>query len=195
MIKLEIEFVCGSDGFSSDPLTYKQIIRNENFAMYERSRDGKVHEYEVFKITFTKKGTKLFNTVIEDDTERYPSAEKFGRTAWSIKSYDKAMQKFNDLTNKYNNMNNETQNTDNTNDVTTTPTTPKRGRRAAAHNIIYPSNQKQFTMADLRKSNPGLSQPVLYIHIQKDIQANKVKKIGVVETSARGKKPVIYALV
>lgn len=192
MIKLETDFVSGDGGFSSNPLTYKQIIRNDHFAMYERSRDGKISDYEVFKITISKKGTNIFNTILEDDTERYPSTEKFGKSAWSIKSYNKAMDKFNTLTNQET-MNN-TQNTETNNNMNTTPTPAKRGRKSPMRNITYPTG-KQFTMAEVVKLNPEYSHPVLYIQIQKDIQANKVKKIGVVETSARGKKPVIYGLV
>ena len=89
MITLATEFKSGEGGFSTDPLTYKQIKRNGNLALYERSREGKVYDYEMIVITVVPKGTvqKFPNgvtKVIEDDTEHYPSTGAFGKKAWAL---------------------------------------------------------------------------------------------------------------
>ena len=89
MITLPIEFKSGEGGFSTDPLTYKQIKRNGNLALYERSREGKVHDYELILITVIPKGTvqKFPNgitKIIEDDTEHYPTTGSFGKKAWAL---------------------------------------------------------------------------------------------------------------
>jgi len=89
MITLETEFKSGEGGFSTDPLTYKQIRRDGNFALYERSREGKPYDYELILITVVPKGTvqKFPNgvtKVIEDDTEHYPSTGAFGKKAWAL---------------------------------------------------------------------------------------------------------------
>jgi hypothetical protein len=84
MITLDLMFVSGDGGFSADPLTYTQIARNDKVAVYERSRNGNVLDYEVFKIKISPKGKKIFATVLADDQEEYPSTSQFGQWAWSI---------------------------------------------------------------------------------------------------------------
>lgn len=98
MIQLEKKFVSGVGGFSSDPLTYTQIKRNEKVAVYERSRDGKPYDYETFLIKVKPKGFKIFNKVLEDDQECYPSCSQFGRIAWSYGNIGMAMHRFHELT-------------------------------------------------------------------------------------------------
>jgi len=102
MVTLEKEFVSGDGGFSTDPLTYKQVKRTETVAIYERSRDGQVKDYEVFIIRVDPKGKvqKFPNgsvKVLEDDIEKYPSSGVFGFTAWSIGSLKGAEYRFDEL--------------------------------------------------------------------------------------------------
>lgn len=99
MIELEKEFKSGDGGFSANPLTYTQLKRNEKVAIYMRSRDGKPFDFEVFLIKVKKKGTQIFQKILEDDTECYPSSSQFGRTAWSFSSQGLAMCRFQDLIN------------------------------------------------------------------------------------------------
>ncbi len=97
MIVLEKEFVSGEGGFSTDPLTYKQLKRTGNFALYERSRDGKVKDYEVIIIRIDPKGKQVFSKVVEEDTEMYPSSGQWGKKAWSFSNLGGAKQRFDDL--------------------------------------------------------------------------------------------------
>ena len=80
MIKLEKTFVSGDGGFSNDPLTYTLVERTESAAVYERSRQGMIKDYEVFKIRVLEKGKKIFTKIVQEDTEQYPSSEQFGKT-------------------------------------------------------------------------------------------------------------------
>lgn len=100
MITLEKQFVSGEGSFSQNPLTYTQLQRTDKVALYERSRDGKVFDYEVFFIKIEPKGKKTFNQILEDDREHYPSHEQFGRIAWSLSTKDRALQRYKELCNK-----------------------------------------------------------------------------------------------
>ncbi len=88
MISLPLTFVSGDGGFGADPLTYRQVKRTSKVALYERSRDGKIKDFEVFIIKVDPKGKEIkfpngVIKVVEDDTEKYPATGVFGRTAWS----------------------------------------------------------------------------------------------------------------
>ena len=98
MIKLQETFVSGDGGFSANPLTYTQLKRNEKAAVYMRSRDGKPYDYETFLIKIKPKGTRIFQKVLEDDEECYPSTSQWGRIAWSFTSVGMAMHRFHELT-------------------------------------------------------------------------------------------------
>lgn len=99
MIKLETTFVSGDGGFSVNPLTYRQIERSEFAAIYERSREGRVYDYEVIAITVDPKGKVMkfpggVTKVVEDDTEKYPPTGKFGVLAWSAATLKQAKKRY-----------------------------------------------------------------------------------------------------
>lgn len=97
MITLKTEFISGDGGFSSDPLTYKQVKRTQSIALYERSRNGKTMDYEVFIIKIDKKGKQIFDKTLEDDREKYPSNNCFGFSAWSFGNLQSAEKRFDAL--------------------------------------------------------------------------------------------------
>ena len=97
MIELEKEFVSGEGGFSNNPLTYTQLKRSDKAAVYMRSRDGKPYDYETFLIKVKPKGTRIFQQVLEDDKECYPSCSQWGRVAWTFSSPGLAIHRFNEL--------------------------------------------------------------------------------------------------
>ena len=97
MIELEKEFVSGVGGFSANPLTYTQLKRNEKAAVYMRSQNGTPYDYEVFLIKVKPKGTHIFQKVLEDDEECYPSSSQWGRIAWSFTNVGLAMIRFHEL--------------------------------------------------------------------------------------------------
>jgi hypothetical protein len=97
MKTLETTFVSGVGGFSQNPLTYTQVIRNDKAAVYERSWNGKPKDYEVFEIQVLPKGHQIFQQVLEDDEERYPSTGKFGFSAWSYGNKYGAMRRYQEI--------------------------------------------------------------------------------------------------
>ena len=77
---------------------YNQIARTETTAIYEQTQEGEIISYEVFKIQTTKKDYTFPNgTLIKSGTERFPSNEDFGKTAWSIRNLDRAKKRFSEL--------------------------------------------------------------------------------------------------
>lgn len=98
---LEKVFISGVGGFSSNPLTYTQIIRKNQFAVYERSLNNKIKDWEVIYIKMVPKGTDLFGAISTEDTEFYPSTGQWGKHGFSFHGkYGKeaALNKFKLLT-------------------------------------------------------------------------------------------------
>jgi hypothetical protein len=202
MKTLQKQFESGDGGFSANPLTYRQINRTNTVAMYERSREGKILDYEVFLVKVKKKGTRIFKQILDDDVEHYPSNEQFGKIAWSFAGQNaqiNAVNKFNFLVNTPV----DTQLDDSTDIIETVETietvdqpAKKRGRKAQPRpDVTYPSTNT-WTMTDILPLNPSYSQPTMYLFIQSQIKLNKIKIMGTVDrVGCRGKKPVAYSLV
>lgn len=192
MIKLETQFVSGEGGFSAEPLTYTQVIRNEKFAVYERSRDGKVKDYEVIKIQILKKGLKIFLKTIEEDTEKYCSTSQFGQFGWSFTgtyAKDAALAKFEALSNPVAEIVKPAK-----------PVKVKGGKKGRAKierpNLLIPTG-RQFTMSELIDSNPAPWTKILITNdLQKMIKSGTVKLVGKAEKVAgkRGKAASLYSL-
>lgn len=202
MIKLKEKFESGDGGFSAAPLFYTQIVRNDKFAVYERSRDGKVKDYETIKVKILKAGTRIFQQVLTEDEERYPGTSEFGRSAWSFSGDVKsakvaAVNKFNKLTEDLNpkqvvedkefealvsaKLNKE----------------PKiRGRkRKERPTLVYPVVEQWF-MKDLITLNPKWTQPLAYIQLKKDVGLGKVKEVARIKNqTGRGRASVAYQVV
>ncbi len=204
MIKLKTEFLSGAGGFANAQRTFKQIERNDKFAVYERSYDGKIEGHEVFKIKVLKAGLQVFDKTIQEDTESYPGNGDFGKTAWccgGINSYFNAMTKFESLTKGAIAV--EDSDEDETTEATTTPTVPqvkgKRGRPAHTRPPIKLPNAARFTMSQLVDLNQdvGWTQPLIYVDIQKQIESGIIKEDGKVEKEPgqRGKSALYYSLV
>ena len=77
--------------------TYVQMQRNEFKAMYSQyCPDAKrIIAYEVFLIQ-SHTGYTIAGVYIEP-SESYPSNERFGITAWSIRTLSRATEKYNNL--------------------------------------------------------------------------------------------------
>lgn len=74
---------------------YTQLLREGNNAIYEQSVTSSVKYYEVFSIR-TKPERILKGKTIQAG-EVFPCNEDFGKTAWSCSTYEKALQRFNNL--------------------------------------------------------------------------------------------------
>ena len=188
MKQLDTEFVSGIDGFSATPLTYKQIVRNANYAIYQRSRDGVVKDYEVIKIRVLKQGTQIFQNIIEEDTEQYAVTSSWGRCGWSFGNLTAAQNKYIDLTNAQNAIE-EVEGYDVNAPV-------KRGRTAKVRaEVTYPTTDK-WTVSDILTINLDYDRPTISLFLKKQIENNKVKLVGHAEKSdgQRGKPANIYSL-
>lgn len=165
MIKLETTFVSGAGGFSSEPLTYKQVKRNEKAAIYERSRNEIIKDYEVFLIKISPKGKQIFDTVLEDDTENYPSTNQFGHSAWSCLTLKAATDRFNRIC--------------------------EPEKEIEAKELALP--KKEFTTSDFAKLN-SLSYSEAYISMKSLIEQKKIKFIREknMNKDGRGKASKFY---
>lgn len=178
MKTLEKEFVMNADATGNH--TFRQLRKDHGVALYERIRPDNSHfGYEVFVIKTVKAGKKLpGGKVVEEDYERYPGAHVWGKTAWSAKTLDEAEEKFDKL-------------------VATAQSEegqPKRrGRKSKKVSLVLPKGD--FTMKMLI-AETGLTQPVLYVRLQKMIAEGAVKEVGRVKPEGgRGKAAVVYKTV
>lgn len=202
MKTLETQYVSGEGGFAATPLTYTQLVRNDKFAVYQRSHeDGRVKDFETIKIKIIKAGTRIFNNVTTEDEERYPGTSEFGRYAWSFGNKEAAINRYNKL--------NEDQNKDVESKEVVEDTefkalvmakidkTPKiRGRkRKERPSLVYPVVE-QWLMKDLLTLNPEWSQPLAYIQLKKDVGNGKIKEVDRIKSqSGRGRASVAYRTV
>ena len=72
---------------------YNLVERNNKSAIYEQKIGNFLVSYEVFKIKH-KKGSVKLNI---EDYEGFPVDEDFGKTAWSVKSLEKAKEIYSGL--------------------------------------------------------------------------------------------------
>lgn len=169
MIQLETTFVSGEGGFSQDPLTYTQLIRTDKVAIYERSRDGKVKDYEVFFVKVDPKGKKIFNTVLEDDREKYPSNEQFGRIAWSFSSKGGALQRYEELCKK--------------------AETPAEEEESVKE-LLFPVGE--FSTTELAEFNK-VPYPNASIFVKTSLEAGTIKFVKEERRNIKGKATKLYA--
>lgn len=168
MIKLETTFVSGEGGFSQDPLTYTQLKRTEKVAIYERSRNGSVKDYEVFFIKVDPKGKKIFQQVLEDDREKYPSNNSFGFTAWSFNSKVAAMRRYEQLCKEVD--------------------APEEEEEEKP--LIIPDTE--FTVGELAEKN-NTNYPTAFLFVKAAVENGSVKFLREERRAAKGKASKIYA--
>lgn len=172
---LQKEFTMNADK-SGDQL-FKQLRKENGVALYERLRDDKHYDYEVFVIKTIAAGTPLPNgKKVEVAYEQYPGAAAWGKSAWSPATLEQANTMFDKLVTK----------------LKSEAGQPKRrGRKSKnTQKIVLPKGK--FTMKSLI-SKTGLTQPVLYLQLKKLIAAGVVVEVDRVKTdSGRGRLAVVY---
>ena len=166
MITLETEFASSAGGFLNEPLTYKQVVRSSVAAVYVRSRDGIIKDYEAFTIRIDPKGKvqKFPNgvvKVIEDDTENYPSTGQFGISAWTYKNKGAALAKF------------EALNNESTEDKT-----------ASVKEMLIPV--KEFTVKELAEFNQ-VEYPIAAIFVRESLAVGKIQFLRAERRNLTGK--------
>jgi hypothetical protein len=168
MIKLEKTFVSGEGGFSTNPLTYTQVTRTDNTAIYERSRNGVPYDYEVFRIKILPKGTKVFQTITEDDQEKYPGSSQFGFIAWSFNHRVAAMKRYEELNKEVDDLANEIE---------------------EESVVAIPS--KEFTVGEFADQN-GMTYANAFVFVKGAVASGSVKFVREERRNVKGKASKIY---
>jgi len=191
MIKLEETFTSGVGGFGADVLTYIQVIRSDKSAIYERSRDGLVKDFEVIKIKVTPKGFQIFNgKPAEDDTEMYASTGSWGKSGWSFKNKGAAVAKFNDLNKDQSVNEDETDVNEIEVDEIVPVKTGKRGRQPKERfELTIPVGK--FTTKELSELNKVEYQDAVFFI--NEVLDKKIRFIGEERRNSRGKMSKIYS--
>lgn len=160
--------------------TFKQLRKQDGVALYERIKNGRHYDYEVFVVKTVVAGAPLPNgKKVEESYEAYPGSASFGKTAWSVQNFDRAVQKFDELVAK----------------MKSEVGQPKRRGRKSKVVASFELPKTKFTMRDLI-AKTGLTQPVLYIRVQSLIKDGKIKEVGRVKSaSGRGRATVVYKTV
>ena len=183
MIKLEETFTSAAGGFAGEPLNYKQLIRSDKAAVYERSRDGIVKDLEVIKIRIVPAGTvqKFPNGVTKtttEDEEIYATTSLWGKIGFSFKNKQAAINKFNEL-----NTAQAVKDEDETNEVETPTHTNTT--------FIFPAT---FSIKDFAEKN-NCEYITASLFVKEQIGNGSVKQIGEERRAAKGPMTKIYSKV
>ena len=74
---------------------YTQVLRNDKNAVYRQYVTPEIEYFEVFSIQI--RPDIAFKGKLVTGGESYPGNEAFGKTAWTFRSLEKAMIKYNSL--------------------------------------------------------------------------------------------------
>jgi hypothetical protein len=90
---LETTKIWTGDGLGqASAVTLTQLKRTDKVALYQRTqKNGAPQGYEVFMVKVVEAGAPLpGGGVVEESYEQYPTANRFGRTAWAPSSLEHA---------------------------------------------------------------------------------------------------------
>lgn len=184
MTKLETNFTSGVGGFGADVLTYKQLMRSDLAAVYERSRDGMIKDYEVTKIKIQPKGFQVMNgKPLEDDTEMYASTGQWGKSGWSFKNLGAAKAKFELLSNP------AVKEVETSDDVVIESPSVKFLNTT----FIFPSTEK-FSTKDFAETN-HIEYITASLYIKDAVNNGTVKSAGSERRASRGKETNLFSKV
>jgi hypothetical protein len=75
--------------------TYTQVLKGKRYCLYEQNGIANMRCFELFEIKFSRE--KNINGLIIESKELFPKDSDFGKTAWTICDWEKALAKFNEL--------------------------------------------------------------------------------------------------
>ena len=78
--------------------TYTQVLKGKRYCLYEQNGIANMRCFELFKIKISRE--KNINGLIIESKEQFPKDIDFGKTAWTICDWEKALAKFNELENE-----------------------------------------------------------------------------------------------
>lgn len=160
------------DGFAQNPVLLTQVKRNAKVALYKRTfeKTGKFNGYEVFLIRVDPKGKRVFDTVLEDDEEKYPTAQQFGRTAYHFYNEKYALFQFDELTKKADKN--------------------AAGEEEEKKPVVVPTDE--FTVGEFAEKN-SLQYASAFLIVKDAVKNGSVKFIREERRNAKGKASKIYA--
>jgi len=171
MKKLDIEFVSGDGGFSQDPRVYKQVDRSDSVGIYSRTlSNGRLEGFEVFNIAIKPKGSCIFDKVLEDDEEQYPSTGKFGVNAWFCMTEKRAREIFEELTKD----------------------AAEKKKPSVKVEMVIPEGE--WTVGEFAEKN-SIEYPKAFLFVKAEVEKGSVKFIREEQRNTKGKKSKIYAKV
>jgi len=180
MKELQKEFVMNCDKCGNH--TFKQRRKTEigdsGVALYQRIKlDGQHFAWEVFMYKTIKAGTALpGGKQVLEDYQQYPGAAQWGKSAWGPSTLSYANKQFDELVEKLKNEVGQPK---------------RRGRKCSIKkDIVLPKGK--FTMKIL-VAKTGLTQPALYLRLQKLVKEGIVIEVGRMKSeSGRGRLMVQY---
>ena len=193
MITLEKQFVSGAGGFATEPRTYTQLMRTETVAMYSRSLNGVIKDYEVFKIKILPKGTRIFKLITEDDEEKYPGSSQFGRIAWSFNQYQAALHCYNSLCKNGTNGISDVTVEDTDSDLDVDGETVIESKPVVAKvkkDLIVPVSE--FTVGEMAEQN-SVNYVTAFLWVKSSVATGSVKFVRDERRNAKGNPSKIYA--
>jgi hypothetical protein len=188
MKTLEKEMVFGCDGLKNN--RFVQVKRQGDVCIYQRfSEDGKPFGFEVFKVKVVKAGAKLpGGELVEEDYERYPSANDFGRSAKFVGNLEAAEHCFGVMTGEIKD------------EVTPEPVKTPIGEKvkpvrsfkktaAPKNGYLIPSGE--FNQRDFAKVN-GLPERGTVYNIIQSLIGNQIKVAGKKQLHGKGRATTFF---
>jgi len=194
MITLKKQFVSGVGGFATEPRTYTQLMRTETVALYSRSVNSVIKDYEVFKIKILPKGTRIFQLITEDDEEKYPGSSQFGRIAWSYNQYQAALHCYNSLckngTNGMSIVDDDTDIDDDEKNEIETPVVKVEKIAKVKKDLIVPVGE--FTVGEMAEQN-SVNYVTAFLWVKSSVGDGSVKFVRDERRNVKGKLSKIYS--
>ena len=74
---------------------YTQVLKGKRYCLYEQNGIANMRCFELFEIKVRPK--KDIKGIVLEEKELFPKDKDFGKTAWTICDWEKALAKFNEL--------------------------------------------------------------------------------------------------
>ncbi len=78
--------------------TYTQVLKGKRYSLYEQRGVANMRCFELFKLKVL--APMELNGKKYEEREVFPKDKDFGKTAWTICDWEKALAKFNELENE-----------------------------------------------------------------------------------------------
>jgi hypothetical protein len=198
MRTLETVKIWSGDGLGqASAVTLTQLKRTSDVALYQRTqKSGASQGYEVFMVKVVEAGAPLpGGGVVEESYEQYPTANRFGRTAWAPASLDHAERIYENLVRGLKPCDVSEADDEEGNETPEIPTVPRvsgqRGRIKKELPVLTLPD-KEFTVGELAEANK-VEYPIAYQFIKAALEIKTIKFVRTERRNAKGKESSIYS--